>query len=116
MFGDEQRVLQVARALVENALVHTPSGTRVEVRTSEGALEVEDDGPGIPAAHAEHVFERFYRVEGQRASGSGAGLASRGAPGGNGWLARPRERRGERCSGYAGGAEMVAPVEEHVSA
>jgi signal transduction histidine kinase len=75
VFGDEQRVLQVARALVENALVHTPPGTHVQVRTSEGALEVEDDGPGIPESHLEHVFERFYRVEGQRASGSGLGLA-----------------------------------------
>jgi signal transduction histidine kinase len=75
VFGDEQRVLQVARALVENALVHTPSGTRVEVRASEGVLEVEDDGPGIPSEHVPHVFERFYRVEGQRASGSGLGLA-----------------------------------------
>jgi signal transduction histidine kinase len=75
VLGDEQRVLQIARALVENALVHTPEGTHVEVRTGEGVLEVEDDGPGIPADHAEHVFERFYRVEGHRASGSGLGLA-----------------------------------------
>ena len=74
-FGDEQRVLQVARALVENALVHTPERTRVVVRAESGALEVEDDGPGIPPEHAEHVFERFYRLEGRRASGSGLGLA-----------------------------------------
>lgn len=75
VLGDEQRVLQIARVLVENALVHTPPGTRVEVRTAEGALEVRDDGPGIPAEHVEHVFDRFYRVEGERASGSGLGLA-----------------------------------------
>jgi signal transduction histidine kinase len=73
--GDEQRVLQVARVLVENALVHTPAGTRVRVRAAAGALEVADDGPGIPAEHVPHVFERFYRVEGERASGSGLGLA-----------------------------------------
>jgi len=73
--GDEQRVLQIGRALVENALVHTPEGTRVRVRVGRGLLEVEDDGPGIPPEHAQHVFERFYRVEGQRASGSGLGLA-----------------------------------------
>ena len=36
---------------------------------------MEDDGPGIPAEHARHVFERFYRVDGARASGSGLGLA-----------------------------------------
>jgi signal transduction histidine kinase len=75
VLGDEQRVLQIARALVENALVHTPEGTHVWVRVGGGALEVEDDGPGIPDEHAAHVFERFYRVEGLRSSGSGLGLA-----------------------------------------
>jgi signal transduction histidine kinase len=77
--GDEQRVLQIGRALVENALRHTPPGTTVRIRTarSDGhvTLAVEDDGPGIPADHASHVFERFYRADGGRASGSGLGLA-----------------------------------------
>jgi signal transduction histidine kinase len=73
--GDEQRVLQIARVLVGNALVHTPAGTRVRVRSAEGVLAVEDEGPGIPPEHLEHVFERFYRVDGRLASGSGLGLA-----------------------------------------
>ncbi len=78
--GDEQRVLQVGRALVENALRHTPSGTRVRLRTSLAgdrvALVVEDDGPGIARDASVHVFERFYRGDGAgRASGSGLGLA-----------------------------------------
>lgn len=78
--GDEQRVLQVGRALVENALRHTPSGTRVRLRTSRDgervALIVADDGPGIGSDAAVHVFERFYRGDGAgRASGSGLGLA-----------------------------------------
>ena len=73
--GDEQRVLQIVRALLENALVHTPSGTRVWVRTGPGTLEVEDDGPGIPPGHAPHVFDRFYRIDGRLSSGSGLGLA-----------------------------------------
>jgi signal transduction histidine kinase len=73
--GDEQRVRQIGRALVENALVHTPPGTRIHVRAHDGALAVEDDGPGIPPEHAERVFERFYRVEGRVTSGSGLGLA-----------------------------------------
>jgi signal transduction histidine kinase len=78
--GDEQRILQVGRALVENALRHTPSGTTVRVRTGSDTgrveLSVEDDGPGIAAADAVHLFERFYRGDGGgRASGSGLGLA-----------------------------------------
>jgi two-component system OmpR family sensor kinase len=77
--GDEQRVLQIGRALVENALRHTPPGTLVRIQTarneSQAALAVEDDGPGIPAEHVPHVFERFYRSDGTRASGSGLGLA-----------------------------------------
>jgi two-component system OmpR family sensor kinase len=75
VLGDEQRVLQIARALVENALVHTPPGTRVVVRAGDGRLAVEDDGPGISAEHAPRVFDRFYRAEGRVASGSGLGLA-----------------------------------------
>jgi two-component system sensor histidine kinase TctE len=38
-------------------------------------LEVEDDGPGVPAEHSPHVFDRFYRADGGVASGSGLGLA-----------------------------------------
>jgi signal transduction histidine kinase len=78
VLGDTERVLQIARILVENALVHTPPGTRVLVRARAGdrpKLRVEDDGPGIPPEHAAQVFERFYRVEGAMASGSGLGLA-----------------------------------------
>jgi signal transduction histidine kinase len=78
-FGDEQWVLRAGRALVENALVHTPPGTAVRVRVSQegpvARLSVEDDGPGIAAEHLEQVFDRFYRVDGTRASGSGLGLA-----------------------------------------
>jgi signal transduction histidine kinase len=73
--GDEERILRIGRALVENALKHTPAGTQVRVVAGPGTLAVEDDGPGIPAEHVEHVFERFYRVDGTRASGSGLGLA-----------------------------------------
>ena len=39
------------------------------------ALSVEDDGPGVPPEQFAHVFERFYRGDGSRASGSGLGLA-----------------------------------------
>jgi two-component system OmpR family sensor kinase len=77
--GDEERALQIGRVLVENALVHTPPGTSVQVGTArrDGSvlLTVDDEGPGIPEEHAGQVFDRFYRIEGSMASGSGLGLA-----------------------------------------
>ncbi len=77
--ADPDRVAQIGRALLMNALVHTPEGTRVVVRAAQqgdrAELIVADDGPGIPADQRAAVFERFYRVEGGKASGSGLGLA-----------------------------------------
>jgi signal transduction histidine kinase len=77
--GDAERVMQIVRALTMNALVHTPSGTQIEigadVRGDRATIEVRDTGPGIPPEHREAVFERFYRVEGGMASGSGLGLS-----------------------------------------
>lgn len=77
--GDELRVQQIARALVENAIRHTPPGTTVIVRAvrrgNEAVLEVRDDGPGIPPEDQKHLFQRFYRAAGGKASGSGLGLA-----------------------------------------
>jgi signal transduction histidine kinase len=77
--GDELRVQQIVRALVENAIRHTPAGTNVTVRVLKrghsAVLEVRDDGPGIPAEDQKHLFQRFYRAAGGKASGSGLGLA-----------------------------------------
>jgi signal transduction histidine kinase len=77
--ADEERVLQIGRALVANAIAHTPPGTHVVVRTERPdgnvVLQVRNDGPGIPDEHSERIFDRFYRVEGPQASGSGLGLA-----------------------------------------
>jgi signal transduction histidine kinase len=80
--ADPDRLAQVVRNLVANAVAHTEVGGRVDVRASatEGRLRVEvaDDGPGIPADEAAHLFERFYRSPETRArdrGGSGLGLA-----------------------------------------
>jgi signal transduction histidine kinase len=77
--GDPQRVLQIVRILLENALVHTPPGTPVDVsvRRIDGHAEitVTDGGPGINAEDRAELFERFYRGESTKASGSGLGLA-----------------------------------------
>jgi signal transduction histidine kinase len=77
--ADEQRVLQIARILVENAIRHTPPGTRVHVsvgrREREAMLAVCDEGSGVPERDQQHLFERFYRADSGKASGSGLGLA-----------------------------------------
>jgi signal transduction histidine kinase len=80
--ADEARLHQVVSNLVANAIRHAPAGSAVTVaaRTNgRGAfLEVTDEGPGIPRAEAERVFERFYRSDQARSSGdggSGLGLA-----------------------------------------
>ncbi|MFD1711944.1 hypothetical protein FVQ98_05695 [Ottowia sp. GY511] len=65
--------------LLDNALRHSSAGGRVTVRLCAqptcAVLEVLDEGPGIPDAHLERVFDRFYRVPGQQGAGSGLGLA-----------------------------------------
>ena len=80
--GDEVRLRQMIDNLLTNIRIHTPEGTRAHVTLRvddrEAVLEVRDNGPGIPAEHATHVFERFYRADASRsreAGGSGLGLA-----------------------------------------
>jgi signal transduction histidine kinase len=75
--ADPDRVAQIMRILVDNALTHTPQGTAISIvaQRRDGAtrLLVRDDGPGIdPHVHA-RIFDRFYT--GDRVSGSGLGLA-----------------------------------------
>jgi two-component system OmpR family sensor kinase len=83
--GDEARLRQVIGNLVTNALTHTPVDAKVTVRLAEDAtdpgvvvLSVSDEGPGLAAADAERVFERFYRADASRtraAGGTGLGLS-----------------------------------------
>ncbi|MDB5872870.1 MAG: putative histidine kinase, classic [Ramlibacter sp.] len=74
--GDLRSVLD---NLIENALRYTPEGGVVDVRLlTEGgraAIEVIDTGPGIPPDLLARVFDRFYRVAGGNARGSGLGLS-----------------------------------------
>jgi signal transduction histidine kinase len=79
VLGDHEHIARIVRALVENALRHTPPGTAIWVIVSGshdgGRINVEDAGPGIPATELNLIFERFYRIEGSFASGSGLGLS-----------------------------------------
>jgi two-component system, OmpR family, sensor kinase len=65
--------------LLENALRHTPPGTRIRVGTAsadgQATLVVQDDGPGVPPELASTLFERFVRGAGDRGGSFGLGLA-----------------------------------------
>ena len=75
--ADPDRVRQIIRILLDNALSHTPEGTKVTVTTyntnSRAELTVSDEGPGIPKRIRERMFDRFYT--GDSVSGSGLGLS-----------------------------------------
>ncbi len=78
--GERSLITQMLANLVENALLHTPPGTTVEVHAENlGAvarLGVEDDGPGLEDSERARIFERFYRGDRSRTTpGSGLGLS-----------------------------------------
>jgi signal transduction histidine kinase len=78
--GDRQLLTQMIANLVENALRHTPAGSRVDLElaaTPAGSVcTIADNGPGIPEHERQRVFQRFYRLDSSRATpGSGLGLS-----------------------------------------
>jgi signal transduction histidine kinase len=80
---DHDRIVQVIRNLLRNAVEHTEPGGEIHVACDPAAngtlrVSVYDDGPGIPASERERVFVRFHRVESsrdRRTGGTGLGLA-----------------------------------------
>jgi signal transduction histidine kinase len=76
---DRERVVQIMRILLDNALRHTPEGTTVTVSASadNGAAEfaVADSGPGIEPSARAQLFERFYTADAARGSGLGLAIA-----------------------------------------
>ncbi len=74
---DRERVAQIMRILLDNALRHTPEGTLVTVTAARNnghaEFTVSDTGPGVSEQSRGQLFERFYT--GDKASGSGLGLA-----------------------------------------
>jgi two-component system, OmpR family, sensor kinase len=87
VIGDEGRLRQAVDNLLDNARVHTPTGSRVRVRLGpDGAssvlLSVADEGPGLTSDVATRAFERFYRGDPSRSrsmGGAGLGLSIVGA-------------------------------------
>ncbi len=91
--GDSQYLIQMISNLIENAVKYSQPGGRVEIETGRmdsagtpmGVVRVSDTGPGIPADHLPHLFERFYRVDASRSrdaledlsspTGTGLGLS-----------------------------------------
>ena len=79
---EPDRIRQILVNLVTNAHEYSPEGASIEMtaRVDDGAVEIDvtDDGPGIPPAQVEHIFERFVRGDAgltQRVGGTGLGLA-----------------------------------------
>jgi len=79
--GDEVRLRQVLDNLVSNAIKYSPDGGTItlggEVDDRYATIFVRDQGAGIPEVDQEHVFERFYRVDGplsKKTKGTGLGL------------------------------------------
>ena len=78
--GDRELLTQMVANLVENAIRHTPPGTRIEVSLSGDrkrvVATVTDNGSGVPAEDRERIFKRFYRLEQSRSTpGNGLGLS-----------------------------------------
>jgi two-component system OmpR family sensor kinase len=78
VLGSAPRLRQVVDNLLTNARVHTPPGTPVHVRLAaedtSAALEVADEGPGVPPGEADRIFERFYRTDRSRTRSKGGGV------------------------------------------
>jgi len=83
VYGDEFALETLTNNLIDNAVKYTPPGGKLLIRLytdrDQHALQIMDSGPGISAEQRPHVFERFYRIGGDRhdssIAGSGLGLS-----------------------------------------
>jgi two-component system phosphate regulon sensor histidine kinase PhoR len=80
VYADKDRVYQALLNLVGNAIKYTPEGGTVMVRLDMeeqgqfARIQVSDTGMGIPADAIDHVFDKFYRVNGHKKVAKGTGL------------------------------------------
>ncbi len=79
VLGNEDRLAQALRNLLDNALHHAPADSTVTVRVEatayDVAIHIHDDGDGIPAEELPWIFDRFYRGNERQHAGTGLGLA-----------------------------------------
>ena len=79
VLGDAGRLKEMINNLLDNAIRYTQATGHITVRVLKKneivAFVVEDNGPGIPPEERERVFDRFYRLLGNKTDGSGLGLA-----------------------------------------
>lgn len=110
VIGDERRLRELTRNLLENAIRHARS--RVTVASSRNGrrcdIVVEDDGEGVPPDDRERIFERFYR-RAQDDSGTGLGLAIVR------WIAHAHAGSVAVTQSSAGGARFVASLPAYVA-
>jgi signal transduction histidine kinase len=103
--GDERRLRELARNLLENAIRHARGRVAISSHRNGQLCElvVEDDGEGIPVPERERVFERFYR-RANDGSGTGLGLAIVR------WIARAHDGNVTVGAAALGGARFVASI------
>jgi two-component system sensor histidine kinase QseC len=73
--GDSALLAVLLRNLLDNAVRHTPAAGAVRLRLSADAIEIIDEGPGVPEQHLSRLGDRFFRLPGQAQPGSGLGLS-----------------------------------------
>jgi signal transduction histidine kinase len=107
--GDERRLRELTRNLLENAIRHARRGVFVASRRNGRSCEivVDDDGEGVPAPERERIFERFYR-RADDGSGTGLGLAIVR------WIARAHQGCVTVGDAPGGGARFIAAIPARV--
>ena len=100
--GDRELLTQLFSNLIENAIVHTPEGTRIEVklevRDNMAVVGISDNGPGVPLEEHAKLFQPLYRREASRSRpGYGLGLALVSA------IAELHDAKVRTASGVGGG-------------